>query len=291
MNILITGCNGQLGTHLRQREVLMPQHRFYNTDIAELDITDAQAVRAFIDSHAIDGIVNCAAYTAVDRAENDADTAHRINALAPELLAAAIQRRNGWMIHISTDYVFDGNSCVPYCETDTPNPTGVYGRTKLEGEQRVQKACANSVVLRTAWLYSEVGNNFVKTMLRLGSERDSLGVVYDQVGSPTYVGDLAQAIQTVIEQGIRPGTYHFTNEGAVSWYDFTKAIHRIAGIGTCHVRPLRSEEYPTPTRRPSYSVLDKAKFRQTYQVEIPYWEDSLGQCIAQLLKKQSAHQP
>ena len=285
MNILITGCNGQLGTKLRELESTMPQHTFYNTDVEELDITDADAVEAFATTNNIEGIVNCAAYTAVDRAENDAELAHRINALAPELLAKAIQKCNGWMIHVSTDYVFDGNNCLPYREDDAPNPTGVYGSTKLEGEQRMQKVCPNSVILRTAWLYSEVGNNFVKTMLRLGQERDSLGVVYDQVGTPTYAGDLAQAIRTVIEQDITPGIYHFTDEGAVSWYDFTKAIHRIAGITTCHVRPLRSEEYPTPTRRPPYSVLDKAKFRQTYQMEIPYWEDSLRQCIANLMQQ------
>ena len=286
MNILVTGCNGQLGTKLRELESSMTSHHFYNTDIGELDITDADAVNAFVEDNRIDGIVNCAAYTAVDKAETDADMARRINALAPGLLAEAVHRRGGWMIHISTDYVFDGNHYLPYREDDSPNPTGVYGNTKLEGEQLVTAACPESVILRTAWLYSEVGNNFVKTMMRLGQERDSLGVVYDQVGSPTYAGDLAQAICTIIGQGIVPGIYHFTDEGVISWYDFTKAIHRLAGITTCQVRPLRSEEYPTPTRRPPYSVLDKAKIRQTYGIDIPYWEDSLRRCVETLLQQQ-----
>jgi len=282
MNILITGCNGQLGNEMQLLEKEMPQHTFFNTDVAELDITNKEAIKAFVDTNSIDGIVNCAAFTAVDKAESSEDFCRLLNATAPGFLAEAVESRGGWMVQISTDYVFDGTNHRPYKETEPTCPNSVYGRTKLEGEEAVQKACSKAMIIRTAWLYSTFGNNFVKTMIRLGKEKEELGVIFDQIGTPTYARDLARIIQTAIEKGIVPGIYHFSNEGVISWYDFTKAIHRIAGIKNCHVRPLHTEEYPTPASRPAYSVLDKTKIKETYQVEVPYWEESLEECIKQL---------
>ena len=279
MNILITGCNGQLGNEMQLLEKENPQHTYYNTDVAELDITDQQAIERFVDEHAIDGIVNCAAYTAVDKAEANETLCQLLNAEAPAYLAHAVGRRGGWMIQISTDYVFDGTKHTPYVEDDDTCPNSVYGRTKLVGEINVQKLCERSMIIRTAWLYSTFGNNFVKTMIRLGREKPELGVIFDQIGTPTYARDLARVIMTAIEQGIRPGIYHFSNEGVTSWYDFTKAIHRLAGITTCRVRPLHTAEYPTPAARPHCSVLDKTKIKQTYGIDIPYWEESLADCI------------
>ena len=279
MNILITGCNGQLGNEMQLLEKENPQHTYYNTDVAELDITDQQAIERFVDEHAIDGIVNCAAYTAVDKAESNEALCQLLNAEAPAYLAHAVGRRGGWMVQISTDYVFDGTKHTPYVEDDDTCPNSVYGRTKLVGEINVQKLCERSMIIRTAWLYSTFGNNFVKTMIRLGHEKPELGVIFDQIGTPTYARDLARVIMTAIEQGIRPGIYHFSNEGVTSWYDFTKAIHRLAGITTCRVRPLHTAEYPTPAARPHYSVLDKTKIKQTYGIDIPHWEESLADCI------------
>ena len=279
MKILITGCNGQLGNEMQLLEKENPQHTYYNTDVAELDITDQQAIERFVDEHAIDGIVNCAAYTAVDKAEANETLCQLLNAEAPAYLAHAVGRRGGWMIQISTDYVFDGTKHTPYVEDDDTCPNSVYGRTKLVGEINVQKLCERSMIIRTAWLYSTFGNNFVKTMICLGREKPELGVIFDQIGTPTYARDLARVIMTAIEQGIRPGIYHFSNEGVTSWYDFTKAIHRLAGITTCRVRPLHTAEYPTPAARPHYSVLDKTKIKQTYGIDIPYWEESLADCI------------
>ena len=279
MKILITGCNGQLGNEMQLLEKENPQHTYYNTDVAELDITDQQAIERFVDEHAIDGIVNCAAYTAVDKAEANETLCQLLNAEAPAYLAHAVGRRGGWMIQISTDYVFDGTKHTPYVEDDDTCPNSVYGRTKLVGEINVQKLCERSMIIRTAWLYSTFGNNFVKTMIRLGREKPELGVIFDQIGTPTYARDLARVIMTAIQQGIRPGIYHFSNEGVTSWYDFTKAIHRLAGITTCRVRPLHTPEYPTPAARPHYSVLDKTKIKQTYGIDIPYWEESLADCI------------
>ena len=279
MNILITGCNGQLGNEMQLLEKENPQHTYYNTDVAELDITDQQAIERFVDVHAIDGIVNCAAYTAVDKAESNEALCQLLNAEAPAYLAHAVGRRGGWMVQISTDYVFDGTKHTPYVEDDDTCPNSVYGRTKLVGEINVQKLCERSMIIRTAWLYSTFGNNFVKTMIRLGHEKPELGVIFDQIGTPTYARDLARVIMTAIEQGIRPGIYHFSNEGVTSWYDFTKAIHRLAGITTCRVRPLHTAEYPTPAARPHYSVLDKTKIKQTYGIDIPHWEESLADCI------------
>ena len=279
MKILITGCNGQLGNEMQLLEKENPQHTYFNTDVAELDITDQKAIEKFVSENAIDGIVNCAAYTAVDKAEENQNLCMKLNATAPDYLAQAIEKRVGWMIQISTDYVFDGTNHKPYTEADSVCPNSTYGRTKLAGEQAVMAGCKKSMIIRTAWLYSTFGNNFVKTMIRLGKEKPELGVIFDQIGTPTYARDLAVAIFAAINQGIVPGIYHFSNEGVISWYDFTKAIHRIAGITTCRVRPLHTEEYPTPANRPHYSVLDKTKIKQTYGIEIPYWEESLVECV------------
>ena len=270
------------------------QHTYYNTDVRametadgrpqqSLDITDCEAVARFVDEHQIDGIVNCAAYTAVDKAESNEETARLLNTVAPGYLAEAVDRRGGWLIQISTDYVFDGTNHTPYTPNDPTCPNSVYGRTKLAGEVQAMQACRRTMIIRTAWLYSTFGNNFVKTMLRLGREKSELGVIFDQIGTPTYARDLALCIMTAINGGIMPGIYHYSNEGVISWYDFTKAIHRLAGITQCHVRPLHTSEYPTPAARPHYSVLDKTKIKQAYNIEIPYWEESLAECIRQLL--------
>lgn len=283
MNILVTGCNGQLGNEMQLLEKLHPEHTYFNTDVAELDITNREAIEQFMGDNAIDGIVNCAAYTAVDKAEENQEFCHLLNADAPGFLAEAIEKRGGWMIQVSTDYVFDGTNHKPYVETDPVCPNSTYGRTKLAGEQAVLNNCKKSMIIRTAWLYSTFGNNFVKTMIRLGREKAELGVIFDQIGTPTYAHDLAVAIFAAISNGVVSGIYHFSNEGVISWYDFTKAIHRIAGISTCHVRPLHTEEYPTPAARPHYSVLDKTKIKQTYNIEIPYWEESLEVCVNKLL--------
>lgn len=282
MNILITGCNGQLGNEMQLLEKENPQHTYFNTDVAELDITNQQAIETFVAENAIDGIVNCAAYTAVDKAEDNEALCQLLNAEAPAYLAHAMGKRGGWMIQISTDYVFDGTNHTPYTEDEDTCPNSVYGKTKLVGELNVQKLCERSMIIRTAWLYSTFGNNFVKTMIRLGKEKAELGVIFDQIGTPTYARDLARVIMTAINKGIVPGIYHFSNEGVISWYDFTMAIHRLAGITSCHVRPLHTAEYPTPATRPHYSVLDKTKIKQTYGIEVPYWEESLKECIEKL---------
>ncbi|MBO4597856.1 MAG: dTDP-4-dehydrorhamnose reductase [Bacteroidaceae bacterium] len=281
-NILITGCNGQLGNEMQLQAAKNTQYNYFFTDVAELDITNRDAVMAFVKDNEIDCIVNCAAYTAVDKAEENEELANLLNNIAPGYLAEAVETRGGALIQISTDYVFDGTAHIPYKETEPTCPNSVYGRTKLAGEQNAQAHCKNTVIIRTAWLYSIFGNNFVKTMIRLGKEKEQLGVIFDQIGTPTYAGDLAAVIMTVINKGIVPGVYHFSNEGTISWYDFTKAIHRIAGISTCKVNPLHTEEYPTPAARPHYSVLDKTKIKQTYGIEVPYWEESLAECIAKL---------
>lgn len=283
MNILITGCNGQLGNEMQLLEKENPQHQYFNTDVAQLDITNPEAIEEFVNNNAIDIIVNCAAFTAVDKAESSQELCHLLNAKAPEYLAAAVAKRGGYLVQVSTDYVFDGTNHTPYTEDEATCPNSVYGSTKLEGEKLAMAACANTMIIRTAWLYSTFGNNFVKTMIRLGQEKPELGVIFDQIGTPTYAGDFAAAIMAAINHGIVPGIYHFSNEGVISWYDFTKAIHRIAGITSCHVKPLHTAEYPTPAARPHYSVLDKTKIKQTYGIEIPYWEESLEKCVAKLL--------
>ena len=286
MNILVTGANGQLG-HEMQRVAKNSNDTFVFTDVADgydkLDITNLEAIRQMVKEKSIDIIVNCAAFTAVDKAESSQELCHLLNAKAPEYLAAAVAKRGGYLVQVSTDYVFDGTNHTPYTEDEATCPNSVYGSTKLEGEKLAMAACANTMIIRTAWLYSTFGNNFVKTMIRLGQEKPELGVIFDQIGTPTYAGDLAAAIMAAINHGIVPGIYHFSNEGVISWYDFTKAIHRIAGITSCHVKPLHTAEYPTPAARPHYSVLDKTKIKQTYGIEIPYWEESLEKCVAKLL--------
>lgn len=291
MNILITGCNGQLGNEMQLLAKHNSQHRYFFTDIvvpegmkaSVLDITKQEDVNAFVQENHIDCIVNCAAFTAVDKAEESVELCRRLNSEAPGILAEAVGKRGGCMIQISTDYVFDGTAYNPYTEDAPTCPNSVYGTTKLDGENAVAAVCNKYMIIRTAWLYSTYGNNFVKTMIRLGKEKPELGVVFDQVGTPTYARDLAVAIMTAINKGIVPGIYHFSNEGVISWYDFTKAIHRIAGITSCKVKPLHTSEYPTPATRPHFSVLDKTKIKRTYGIEIPYWEDSLKECVSKLV--------
>jgi dTDP-4-dehydrorhamnose reductase len=282
MNILVTGANGQLGNEMRVLSAEYPEYSYFFTDVEELNICNEQAVMDYVEDHQIHVIVNCAAYTAVDKAEEDVELCTKLNADAVGYLANAAEAFGAEFIQISTDYVFDGTAYIPYRETEPTCPNSVYGSTKLAGEQNALTLCTRSMVIRTAWLYSTFGNNFVKTMIRLGRERDSLGVIFDQVGTPTYARDLARAIFAAIRQGVVPGIYHFSNEGVCSWYDFTKAIHRLAGITTCNVKPLHTSEYPTKAKRPHYSVLDKSKIKEVYHVEIPYWEESLKECIAQL---------
>ena len=282
MKILITGCNGQLGNEMQLLAKKNPQHQYFFTDVEELDITDAEAIDRFVQDNQVDCIVNCAAYTAVDKAEENEEFCNLLNNIAPGYLAKAIEKRGGYMVQVSTDYVFDGTNHTPYTEEEPTCPNSVYGRTKLAGEKQVLENCKQSMIIRTAWLYSTFGNNFVKTMIRLGQTKPELGVIFDQIGTPTYARDLAAAIFAAINQGIVPGIYHFSNEGVISWYDFTKAIHRIAGINDCKVRPLHTEEYPTPAARPHYSVLDKTKIKNTYGIEIPYWEESLRECVSAL---------
>lgn len=279
MNILITGANGQLGNEMRALVTLNAAHTYFFTDVDELDICDEVAVNTFVDKYAIDLIVNCAAYTAVDAAEDNRELNDRLNHLAPGYLARAVQSRGGGIIHVSTDYVFDGTNHTPYTEDDPTCPASAYGTAKLAGENNVLSNCEKAVVIRTAWLYSTFGNNFVKTMLRLGRERDALGIVFDQAGTPTYARDLAAAIYTMINKGLVSGVYHFSNEGVCSWYDFTIAIHRLAGITGCRISPLHSAEYPAKAPRPHYSVLDKTKIKKTFGIEIPHWESSLAECI------------
>ena len=277
--VLITGANGQLGHEMRN--VLDGDDRFEAifTDVAELDICDAEAVNRAVADNRVDYIVNCAAYTQVDKAEDNVELCRKINATAVENLARAAAACGARMIHVSTDYVFNGRGYRPYTEDMTPDPQSVYGSTKLEGEQALIRLCPQSAIIRTAWLYSPYGNNFVKTMMRLGTERDELSVVADQIGTPTCAADLARAILAVLTaETFVPGIYHFSDEGACSWYDFTVAIHRLAGI-TCRVKPIRSDEYPSRAHRPFYSVLDKSKIKQTYGITIPHWYESLSHCI------------
>ena len=278
-NILITGANGQLGNEMRVLSAENPEYTYFFTDVAELDICNEQAVMDFVKANGIQTIVNCAAYTAVDNAEDNVELCTRLNADAVGYLAKSAEANGAEFIQISTDYVFDGTAHVPYRETDPTCPNSVYGSTKLEGERNALTYCSRAMVIRTAWLYSTFGNNFVRTMIRLGKERESLGVIFDQVGTPTYARDLARVIFEAIRQGVVPGVYHFSNEGVCSWYDFTMAIHRLAGITSCVVKPLHTSEYPTKAKRPHYSVLDKTKIKETYHIEIPYWEDSLKECI------------
>lgn len=293
MNILITGANGQLGNCMRlsvEKASKSAKHKTQNayffTDVAELDITDAEAVAKAVKDNDIKVIVNCAAYTNVDKAESDADFAELLNAKAVRNLADAIKANGGTLIHVSTDYVFGGSlGNTPRNEEEPTNPTGVYGLTKLHGEQQIKESGVKALIFRTAWLYSEFGRNFVKTMLGLTAERPQLKVVFDQVGTPTYAQDLADAIFNIIEKGKlngNEGIYHYSNEGVCSWYDFTKMIAEMAGHRNCDIQPCHSDEFPSPVKRPSYSVLDKTKFKSTFDLSIPYWTDSLKRCLDNL---------
>ena len=283
MNILVTGSHGQLGTHLTK---LAPTsaHQWFFTDVEELDITSRNAVNAFVGHNSIELIVNCAAYTNVDKAESDEATALKINGDAVGYMAEAMNAAGGTLIHFSTDYVFGGTPHNTPCTEDLEaNPTGAYGRTKLAGEEAATRC--RSLVFRTSWLYSEYGKNFLLTMLRLTAEKPQLNVVFDQVGTPTYAGDLARAVFTIIENGDykqHEGIYHYANEGVCSWYDFTKEIARQAGHADCRIMPCHSNEYPSPVKRPAYSVLDKTKFKQTFHQEIPYWTEALARCLANI---------
>lgn len=289
-NILVTGSYGQLGNEIRILTEKEADFKVFLTDVDTLDICDYPAVEKFVNDNKIDLILNCAAYTAVDKAEDNEEICRKVNAIAPYNLAKAAAKFNAAFIHISTDYVFDGTGCIPYTEDMPATGLSVYGKTKREGEIKIFEQLPSAVVIRTAWLYSEFGNNFVKTMIKLGNEREALGVVFDQIGTPTYALDLAGAMITVAKKIFAEGNnfggiYHFTNEGVCSWYDFTVKIHEIAGIKTCKVRPIESKEYSAKAPRPSYSVLNKAKIKNTFGIEIPHWESSLKRCINILNEK------
>jgi dTDP-4-dehydrorhamnose reductase len=284
-NILVTGSNGQLGNELRRVvEDKDKINKYYFTDIAYLDITDKNAVLDFLIKNNIDIVVNCAAYTNVDKAEDDKEKADLINHIGPKNLAEVSRDNNCILIHVSTDYVFDGTKNTPYTETDETNPLGVYGITKLNGENAIISSGCEYVIIRTSWLYSSFGNNFLKTMQKLTAEKDSLNVVFDQVGTPTYAGDLATVINKIIlnsNKSIKNQVYHFSNEGVCSWYDFTIAINEAFGHN-CNVLPCHSDEFPSKVKRPSYSVLDKTKIKNVLGIEIPYWRDSMINCINRL---------
>lgn len=288
MNILVTGANGQLGNEMRIVSRNSQDHYIF-TDVAELDITNAMAVEKIVNDNDIKAIINCAAYTNVDKAEDDYDFAELLNATAVKNLAQAIKKNDGILIHVSTDYVFGGTKNNTPCSEDEPaNPTGVYGITKLHGEQSIIETGCKHLIIRTAWLYSEFGKNFVKTMLNLTATKPNLNVVFDQVGSPTYAYDLAQAIFNIVEKRKyerQDGIYHYSNEGVCSWYDFTKMIAEYAGHTDCDIQPCHSDEFPSKVVRPSYSVLDKTKIKKTFNIHIPYWTDSLKRCLAELAKQ------
>ena len=290
-NILVTGAYGQLGNEVRILSANYPEYNFMFTDVDSLDICDKDELIDFVTGNDIRYIINCAAYTAVDKAEDDTELCEKINATAVKNLGIAAAEAGAGIIHVSTDYVFDGTSCRPYTEDMPTKPCSVYGKTKLKGEKNLLKVCPNAIVIRTAWLYSPFGNNFVKTMIKLGSERESLNVIFDQVGTPTYAEDLADAILKAMNQTIdtdhdKGGVYHFSNEGVCSWYDFTLKIHEIAGIKTCKVNPIETKDYPTKAARPHYSVLNKTKIKQAFNITIPHWEVSLKNCIKELSEQE-----
>lgn len=287
MNILVTGANGQLGNEVQIVSKQSAKDHYFFTDVCDgyekLDITDIEKVRAFVKAHEINCIINCAAWTNVDKAETAGDIVETLNAVAPENLAKVMKEAGGLLVHISTDYVFGGDPYNTPCREDQKGtPTGVYGLTKLHGEQKIEATGCDHVIIRTAWLYSEFGHNFVKTMLNLTATKPMLKVVFDQTGTPTYAGDLAYVIFDIVEnrkfEG-NTGIYHFSNEGVCSWYDFTKMIALLAGHTDCDIEPCHSDEYPSPVTRPAYSVLDKTKIKETFGVKIPYWLDSLKKCM------------
>lgn len=285
-NILVTGANGQLGSEIRN--LASNYNNFIFTDVNNLDITNINDVEIFFASHPIDYIINCAAYTAVDKAESNYNSANLINVIGVKNLVALSQKYSLKLIHISTDYVFDGTNHKPYVETDATNPGSVYGKTKLEAEKIILNSAIKSIIIRTSWLYSSFGNNFVKTMIRLGSEKNELNVIFDQVGTPTYAFDLAKTILDIINQSTKnkntfsQGIYHFSNQGVCSWYDFAIEIMELANIN-CKINPIESKDYPTPAKRPFYSVLNKSKIQNTFNISIPYWKDSLRQCIKKII--------
>lgn len=288
-NILITGSDGQLGSEISAIAAMQPWASFDFTTINDLDITNADAVANKLASKNYHLLVNCSAYTAVDKAETEQEPAFKVNTEAVGILADACRKTNTRIIHVSTDYVFDGQSFIPYKEDDHTNPQSVYGQTKLEGEKRLVSTQPDSVIIRTAWLYSSFGNNFVKTMLKYGKERDKLRVVFDQIGTPTYAYDLAECIMHIAklsatENVFHSGVYHFTNEGVASWYDFAVEIIGMGGI-KCIVEPLETSEYPTAAKRPPYSVLNKKKIKELYGISIPHWKESLKKCIDQIEKQ------
>ncbi len=294
MNILVTGANGQLGNEMQLVSRQTKKDNYTFTDVCEgyqkLDITNLDDIRKAVKDGDIQCIVNCAAWTNVDKAETAGDIVETLNATAPAYLAQAMKEVGGLLVHVSTDYVFGGDPYNTPCREDQKGtPTGVYGLTKLHGEQQIEASGANHIIIRTAWLYSEYGHNFVKTMLQLTATKPQLKVVFDQTGTPTYAGDLAQAIFDIVEnrqyEG-HSGVYHFSNEGVTSWYDFTKKIAELAGHTACDIQPCHSDEFPSPVKRPAYSVLDKTKIKETFGVSVPFWEDSLKKCMATLLQQQ-----
>jgi len=282
INILVTGGKGQLATCIKDIAKDLDGYNFIYVDLDELDITNSAEVDTFFDTESISHCVNCAAYTAVDRAESEGELAEMVNKVGAQNLAKACKNNGAELIQISTDFVFDGKKSQPYLEDDVAKPLSVYGLTKLNGEYAVLNTLPTAFVLRTSWLYSEHGQNFFKTMLRLGKERDNLNIVYDQIGTPTYAGDLAKVIVKIITENIvNYGVYHYSNEGVASWYDFAKAIFDESGA-KLKLMPIRSEAYPTPAKRPAYSVMDKSKIKEALLLEIPYWRDSLKQCLTKI---------
>jgi dTDP-4-dehydrorhamnose reductase len=287
MNILVTGSNGQLGSEINDLVTNYKDYNFFFMDLPELNICNVDALDTFILNKKINAVINCAAYTAVDQAEEDLVIAEQVNANGVLNLVNALEKVDGKLIHISTDYVFDGNNFLPYKESDPVSPIGVYGKTKRAGELVILNSSIDALVIRTSWLYSAYGNNFVKTMLKLGHERDELGVIFDQVGTPTYASDLAKTCLDILldkssENISRSGKiYHYSNEGVTSWYDFAKAIMELGSID-CKVRPIETKDYPTPAKRPHFSVLNKTKIKKDFNIEIPYWRDSLDKCVEKL---------
>jgi dTDP-4-dehydrorhamnose reductase len=280
MNILVTGSNGQVGSELQALANTYPDFSFVFVDKDDLDIGDKNAVQAFFKAQPFDYCINCAAYTAVDKAESDTETAHLVNAIGPKNLALACQEQQTRLVQISTDYVYHNNQNTPFKETDATSPKSVYGSTKLEGESLALSNNTETLIIRTSWVYSSFGNNFVKTMIRLGNDRDQLSIIFDQIGSPTYARDLAKAILDIVQQnsGDFRGIYHYSNEGVCSWFDFAQAIFELEGI-ECKTSPIETKDYPTPAKRPHFSLLNKSKIKATFALEIPYWRDSLKACL------------
>ena len=289
MNILVTGSNGQLGSEIKELAESYTKFSFFFMDLPELDICNYSQLITFIKKNNINTVINCAAYTAVDKADLDSDIAKKVNATGVLNIVNALEKVNGKLIHISTDYVFDGNSFLPYKESDYVNPIGVYGNTKRSGELAVTNSDIDAIIIRTSWLYSAYGNNFVKTMLRLGNEKGELGVIFDQVGSPTNAYDLAKTCLDILiyskkdNINSKGNLYHFSNEGVASWYDFSLAIMTLGKVN-CHVKPIETIDYPTPAKRPHFSVLNKSKIKNDFEIEISYWRDSLAKCILKLNK-------